>query len=232
MGRIRKAYELKFRALLRRVRARRAAQGARWWLAHAADRQGALESRALAEAFRQLRHKVEKWEARAGRRPAGGPAASPAATPPRFLCDAGLGGLARWLRAAGYEAQWTPGISDDALLTEARRLAATVVTTDSMLMERRVLRDGAVPSVWVPPALTMLEQLRVVLDELGLPLRAPRCMSCGGPVRRVDKEAARDRIPPRTYRWLDEYFECARCGKLFWHGTHWRRIQERLRARG
>lgn len=33
--------------------------------------------------------------------------------PPRFACDAMLGGLARWLRAAGYDATWTYGIEDD-----------------------------------------------------------------------------------------------------------------------
>src|SRR5687768_2358601 len=29
-----------------------------------------------------------------------------------FWCDAGLGGVARWLRAAGYEAFWEYGIDD------------------------------------------------------------------------------------------------------------------------
>ncbi|MCD6378693.1 MAG: hypothetical protein DRO01_07865, partial [Thermoproteota archaeon] len=31
---------------------------------------------------------------------------------PVILCDAMLGGLARWLRAAGYEAQFIYGIDD------------------------------------------------------------------------------------------------------------------------
>jgi len=38
----------------------------------------------------------------------------------------------------------------------------------------------------------------------------------------------REQIPPRTYRWQDEYFVCGRCGKLFWHGTHWLRIVSKL----
>ncbi len=54
-------------------------------------------------------------------------------------------------------------------------------------------------------------------------------MSCGGELRAQDKESLRDRVPPRTYRWLDEYFECRDCGKLFWHGTHWEKIQRQLR---
>ena len=56
-------------------------------------------------------------------------------------------------------------------------------------------------------------------------------MKCGGTLEAVDKEAMRERIPPRTYRWLDEYFLCQTCGKLFWRGTHWQRIRQRLESR-
>jgi len=58
--------------------------------------------------------------------------------------------------------------------------------------------------------------------------REPRCMSCGGELRRESKEALRERIPPKTFKWLDEYFVCSRCGKLFWRGTHWHKIESEL----
>ncbi|MDB6063977.1 MAG: hypothetical protein JWR26_185 [Pedosphaera sp.] len=147
---------------------------------------------------------------------------------PALLCDAGLGGLARWLRAAGQEAIWIQDIDDEHLLLEAARLHATILTTDSLLMERRVLREGLIPAVWVSPTLRMLEQLGMVFLELNLDVRPARCMACGGELRQVKKERLRERIPPRTYRWLDDFYECARCSKLFWHGTHWRRIVDRL----
>jgi hypothetical protein len=136
--------------------------------------------------------------------------------------------LARWLRAAGYEADWEPDIGDDRLLREARRLAATILTTDAMLMERRLLRDRVIPAFWLPPTLSIADQLALVFREFGLALREPRCMTCGGEVSPASKEALRERIPPRTYRWLDEFFVCRRCDKLFWHGTHWQRIVGRL----
>lgn len=129
----------------------------------------------------------------------------------------------------GYACRWVAGIDDDELIREAQRNSGVIVTTDSILMERRALRDGEIPAVWVPPSLTMVEQLRSVLHELHLAPREPRCMDCGGDLQRVDKESMRERIPPKNYRWLNEYFICARCGKLFWHGTHWERIQEQLR---
>jgi uncharacterized protein with PIN domain len=145
-----------------------------------------------------------------------------------FYCDAGLGGLARWLRAAGHEAFWRQDIDDTELLREAERDSATVLTTDAMLMERRLLRDGVIPSFWLPPTLSIAEQLQAVFREFHLKLLAPRCMSCGGTLRTGNKEALKERIPPRTYRWLDSFFVCSRCDKLFWHGTHWEKIRRQL----
>ena len=158
------------------------------------------------------------------------PAGNPCPGSRLFYCDAGLGGLARWLRAAGHEALWDPEIDDSQLVREAGRLRATVLTTDSLLMERRVLRDGLVPAFWVPPTLRVPEQLALVFREFGLTVGEPRCMSCGGELVPVDKETMRERIPPKTWLWLDEYFVCSRCDQLFWKGTHWRQIGNQLSA--
>jgi uncharacterized protein with PIN domain len=75
------------------------------------------------------------------------------------------------------------------------------------------------------------EQLEMVLRDLGLDLREPRCMRCGGELRPVPKADVLERIPPRTRAWKDEYFTCARCGALLWQGTHWERIARQLSAR-
>ena len=149
--------------------------------------------------------------------------------PLRFFCDAGLGGLARWLRAAGYEAFWVSGIDDKVLLHEARKASAVILTTDSPLMEHGLIRDRVIPALWLPPTLKIPEQLALVFREFDLALLAPRCTSCSGELRRGDKDALKERIPPRTYRWLDKYFVCVRCDKLFWHGTHWQGIAGMLK---
>lgn len=148
--------------------------------------------------------------------------------PQRFTCDAGLGGLARWLRGSGYEAFWNPELDDAAVIRDAQQRAAILITTDSLMMERGVLRDGLVPSVFVPSTLTCEQQLEIVFRELNLQPRDSRCMNCGGELRRVEKSTVAARIPPKTARWLNEYFDCAQCGQLFWRGTHWERMQQRL----
>ena len=219
MSRIRKGYEAKLRSLLGRIGARKREKGIAWLLARA-QRLSAAEHLAPADGLTRVYDDLSR---KAGKRKRPGP------RPEKFFCDAGLGGLARWLRAAGYEALWVPGIDDKVLLHEARKASAVLLTTDSMLMEHGLLRDEVIPAFWLPPTLSIREQLETVFVEFGLVRRAPRCTHCGGELKPGDKEALKERIPPKTYRWLDEYFVCQRCGKLFWHGTHWQKIVSALK---
>ena len=48
--------------------------------------------------------------------------------PPLFLCDAMLGGLARWLRGAGYDARFQYGIDDRDLIRLARETGGTLLS--------------------------------------------------------------------------------------------------------
>lgn len=146
----------------------------------------------------------------------------------RFACDAMMKGLARWLRAAGYDAWWRYGVEDGELVRLARAEERIVLTQDAGLMLRAPVASGEVASLFVPRDLAVAEQLALVFRTFGLARREPRCMKCGGALRAVPKESVRGEAPPRTFLWLEEFYRCARCGQLFWKGTHWGRIAGRL----
>lgn len=250
------AYERAFRSLLWRVHPRQLQRGIERLQRKAAQRAEQVDLRdALRETYRAARKQVIRHcVRRAAAARCRGPAlpASPARLPttkaaakverllndllplepslesPDFHCDAAMGGLARWLRAAGYDAAWWPGIDDDDLLGKALASSAILLTTDRRLMQRGVIVHGVIAALLVPISLNREEQFAWTVRRLDLPLRAPRCMACGGPLRRVEKTAVRERIPPRTYLWRDDYYLCTRCDKLFWEGTHWQRIGSRL----
>jgi uncharacterized protein with PIN domain len=40
----------------------------------------------------------------------------------------------------------------------------------------------------------------------------------------VPREQARDRVPPRSFAGQQRFWECSRCRRVFWQGTHWQRI--------
>ena len=147
---------------------------------------------------------------------------------PAFFCDAMLGGLARWLRASGYDALFEYGIDDGDLIRRAREDGRTILSSDGPLFDRNVIKDGSVRAVYVPQQLSKLDALQFVLRELSLPLRDPRCMACGGELAEVPKHSVADEAPPLAFRNCERFWRCGRCGKLLWHGTHWQKITRRL----
>jgi uncharacterized protein with PIN domain len=232
-SRIEDGFRRRFRDLLALVRPRRLDFGVELLLRRGRERAARQDiplARGLAQVYDLTRTRVERRLASTGACsvPAPAEAGRPASEPPRFLCDASLGGLARWLRAAGYEASWSQGQGGDALVSRADEEGCVLLTSDSRVFERRAVQAGTPRARWIPTALTRHEQLAMVLRDLGLDRRAPRCMACGGELIPTPKSDVAARIPPRTARWKDEYFLCARCDRLFWQGTHWQRIDRAL----
>lgn len=150
---------------------------------------------------------------------------------PVILCDAMLGGLARWIRAAGYDAEFVYGIDDRALISQARGNGGIILSSDGKLFERNIIKDGTVRALFVPRDMTKHEQLAFVLKRLDLPvLQLPRCMSCGGELIELSKDRVKGLIPPKAYAAFDRFWRCGRCGKVFWQGTHWQKISKVLSA--
>lgn len=233
-GRIEAGFRHRFRALLALVGPKRLDFGVALLLERGrqrASREGVALGRALAALYEETRARVKRRLEVTGACSGTPPWRRFAEwNPPRFLCDPSLTGLARWLRAAGYEAVVDASVPGFRLPDEALRRGLVLLTTEAEVLERRIVVNGELIVAWVPSALTMREQLTLVMGDLGLGLREPRCMACGGALVARDKEAVRARIPPRTALWKDEYFVCAGCDKLFWQGTHWERIAPALAA--
>ena len=165
---------------------------------------------------------------RRGRAPYHGAVPEKHDQPPAFTCDAMLGGLARWLRAAGYDAAFEYGIDDGELIARARADGRILLSCDGPMFERNVIKNGEVRALRVPRQLSKLEALRFVLAALKLPLREPRCMGCGGELTEVPKHTVMGEAPPLAFRNCERFWRCTRCGRLLWRGTHWRRITRRL----
>ena len=146
----------------------------------------------------------------------------------KLACDAMLGGAARWLRAYGYETFWTYHIDDGDLVALALKHDMTLITADRQLMQRRLIVRGELPALYIPYGLSRQEQLQHIITHLQLPRLAPRCMACGGGLEPVDKASVWDRLPTKTRLWLDHFWICLSCDRLFWKGTHWGKIERQL----
>lgn len=148
----------------------------------------------------------------------------------KFLCDAMLGALAKWLRAAGHDARYAregTDTSDAHLVRVAMREERVLLTSDRGFLERKPVRDGEIDFFLVPHA-PVEEQLRLVSRRFGLQRRPSRCMECNGELQVVSLDAVADRVPPKVAEVQENFFRCEGCGRVFWHGSHWERIGVRL----
>ena len=147
----------------------------------------------------------------------------------KFFCDAMLGGLARWLRATGYDAAFQYGIDDADLIARAAADGRMILSSDRPLFDRNVIRNGEIAALYVPQQLSKLEQLRFVMRELALAVCSQsRCMACGGELLPIPKHEVMGEAPPLAYKHCEKFWRCAGCGKLLWRGTHWDKITRRL----
>jgi uncharacterized protein with PIN domain len=145
---------------------------------------------------------------------------------PRFLTDAMLGRLARWLRVLGYDTAYDPTATDPALVSRAAAEGRVLLTRDRRLL--RELRPGRALEVRSDAP---LEQLRQVIAALTLSAPAElftRCLICNdvlSPVPEAEREAV---VPEASRRLPGPVRRCPRCGRVYWPGSHARRMRAAL----
>jgi uncharacterized protein with PIN domain len=142
----------------------------------------------------------------------------------RFIADAMLGRLAKWLRLLGYDTLYDASWSDAQLVRLARAEDRILLTRDTALARRRGVRVLLVASE------ELTAQLAQLCRELGLGAMAPfsRCPVCNEPLVAVPKDHAWGQVPPYIFVTQEEFRLCPSCDRFFWRGTHWQHIQELL----
>jgi uncharacterized protein len=144
----------------------------------------------------------------------------------RFVLDVHLGTLARRLRLVGVDAAYANDADDDALIEQANAGRRVLLSQDRGLLRRRKLWLGAYVRGARPD-----DQFRDVLDRFAPPL-APwtRCPACNGPLSEVPKAAVDPVLRPGTRRTYQAFSRCGRCGQVYWHGAHSRRLEAIIAA--
>jgi uncharacterized protein with PIN domain len=70
-----------------------------------------------------------------------------------------------------------------------------------------------------------------MFERLGLAERArpfSRCLHCNAPLRQVSKAEVAGRLPPQVLETQDDFRTCDVCGRVYWKGSHWERMSERM----
>jgi uncharacterized protein with PIN domain len=147
----------------------------------------------------------------------------------RLMCDAMLHGLARWLRAAGYDTEVAAaGLADAALLAHCRAEGRTLLTRDRALAQAARGRIAALFLAYDRRE-AQARQLKAALaiDWLGAPFT--RCLVDNAALEAADA-ADWARVPPAARVAGGALRRCPACARLYWPGGHVRRMAAQLAA--
>lgn len=151
--------------------------------------------------------------------------AAPDLAPVSWLCDAMLGRLARLLRAAGEDAAMVDADADDrAVVARARREGRRLLTRD-----RRLAEAAGADALWIA-AQAPMEQAEALARLATVDWWSRRFTRCT-----VDNAPLRDATPAEIAGLPGEaptaagpFRACPACGRVYWPGSHVRRLAERL----
>lgn len=147
----------------------------------------------------------------------------PLPPPVRFLADANLGKLARYLRMAGFDTAYRRSGSDREIINQMTEEERILLTRDRKLLMHKVVEHGYLPRSDDPTC-----QLKEVLHRFDLLDQIDpftRCPRCNGILKPVPKQEIIDRLEPLTKRHFDRFSQCAGCGQIYWAGSHRRRLK-------
>ncbi len=145
-----------------------------------------------------------------------------------FVVDCMLGKLARWLRALGFDVQYSSKAGDDELLNIARRERRTLLTRDTRLLGRA----KAISALRITSE-KWDEQVIQVLSAFDLKDQVrpfSRCLDCNRRLKPLTKEKARNLVAPFVLEHARAFALCPECGRLFWKGTHFDDMESKIAA--
>jgi len=144
----------------------------------------------------------------------------------KFIADAMLGRLAKWLRLLGFDVLYYPDIEDREVIRISREHDRTILTRDTRMLQSRGARDAVfIRSDHISQQLLEIKDMLALHDsDLG-----ERCIVCNGNLHKVSERGeVQDLVPDYVYHNFESFMRCNVCGKVYWEGSHYKKIRERI----
>jgi len=144
----------------------------------------------------------------------------------KFIADAMLGRLAKWMRFLGMDVLYYRDIEDRQIIRIAREQERTILTRDTGFLRRKELKD----CIFIKSD-DVFEQLSELKERIGLDkyIQERRCPVCNGLFSIVARKAdIKESVPDHVYRNYNNFIKCDGCGRVYWEGTHHQRIREKI----
>ena len=147
-------------------------------------------------------------------------------SPPNFLVDTDLFPLCHALRMLGFDALHAGNLTLKQALDHALEEHRVWVRkrTDRLPLQYGI-RYFLVSSEKLVEQLHELDQAFLLRDQMR-PLS--RCLKCNAVITELPVVQAQKQVPPGILKIHHEFYQCPLCRRIYWPGSHWKRMQERL----
>ena len=158
----------------------------------------------------------------------------------RFLVDAMMGKLARFLRIFGYDTIYANDLEP---IYDIKPMPDEKLLEISIEQDRIIITRDLPFHQMAPPDRTVYlngkgvyNYLNQLKDKLGLSynfhINQARCSTCNGMLIPVeDKTTLEDRVKETTLKFYDRFYRCQNCDKIFWRGSHIDKIIKKLKEK-
>jgi len=146
----------------------------------------------------------------------------------RFILDAHLGKLARYLRMTGFDTLYKNDFEDAVIVQRSQAENRIILTRDKALLRSPKIRHGYYVRSIHPKA-----QLTEVIRKFDLRSQLQpfsRCIVCNHPIEKVSKTLIIERVPHDTFQQFHDFYVCKQCDKVYWEGSHYERMQQFIRS--
>ncbi len=141
-----------------------------------------------------------------------------------FIADTHLGKLAGYLRMLGFDTLYRQDYADQEIAEIAAREKRIVLTRDRGLLKRNLVTHGLYIHATRPRQQVTEVVQRLQLAALTQPFT--RCLACNYLLEEVDKQQIANRLPPNTEKYYDTFQHCPNCGRIYWKGSHYDKMQK------
>ena len=145
----------------------------------------------------------------------------------RFILDAHLGKLAKYLRMLGFDSLYRNDFGDDEIIELALQEKRIILTRDKLLLRSRRVTHG-----YYVRATEKHAQLREVVQKFDLYSQFKsftRCMTCNAELVPKSRDEIRDLVDEDTLQFFHEFFYCPACMNVYWQGSHFKRMESFIR---
>jgi uncharacterized protein len=133
----------------------------------------------------------------------------------RFLCDAMLGKLAKYLRLLGFDAVYAKN--------EASLERSLNQDPDRILLTRRRRTQGPSPTIHIRSEIAR-EQLNEISGLIKSAIKSEavlnRCIECNVELAEVERNDIEPLVPEFVYHHYALFKMCPMCKRVYWEGSH------------